>query len=494
MYPVKRLLMMLALLALAACSPDENAQAQKEAADAFNDAMTHVRNASAGYPAGQGQAPDVDYEAFRIKELTEAAKKLEKIKNKGSNAQKSNASMTLSFVLSELGADATTRAASAWARHQQACDEVRATLARSGLAGELAQTYGSIDTSANSEQLAEMKQTTSRQRNDLLGKVSQIELKLRDLQRQKDKLDAKRKELTLESNDYRNRSYEAKGELRYELYLKSANLSLEADNLGAQAERLGQDIAQLQSDRRDHQHQLRWLDERLAGIQRAMASVTGHSKSYQDHAARSSDEAEALAGQLIEQLGKLNEDHKNRVRAAYAEATGYTRRAGEAAKAGASRAPRLAKRSARATHALRAMANARLHEEAARADAGFAYVVELISDAADESLPAQTAATIREMHAALGEQAKASNDAAVEAYEQAAAPIDHAAENARDEQKTEALVRQVDLYTTLADLSGELAYREKLDEAKANLQAWQDEQAQQAAEEAALEAEEAPAE
>lgn len=481
--------MMLPLLALAACSPDENAQAQKEAAEAFVQAMTHVNNATAGYPAGEGAPSDGDYDAHRVAELKKAEGILKGLTTKGSNSQKATASMALADVLSELAADASARATATWAEHNNACDATLTTLAEAQLAGGVTGKLQGVDLSADSDQFATLRLIANQDRNDVLSRISQLEKELGEMRRKKDNLDASRKALTLESNDLRVRSHEAKGELRFELHKKSANLSLKADKLGADAERLGQDIAQKEGLLRQEKDKKQLIERQIAGIQRAMGSISSSTQSNQDQAAHSAAQAAALAKELVDELNQLNDNYTKQVRAAYAEATDYTQRAFEASQNANRFARGSTKRIVRDALARRAMSNALRWQEAATADSGYAQLIELISNAADTALPEQQAATIREMHAAANEQAKASNDAAVESLKQAADPISNAAENAKDEDKTEALIRKIGVYATLLDLSGELAYRDQLAEAQGQLQEWRDELAQREAEQAALEAE-----
>lgn len=468
---MKRTLLLVALVGLFGCSPDEQAHEQAEARTAFADAHEHLSNATAGYIADPEQKFTGTLEQYQLQQLEQASEELTPIVRNGSPDQQVAASMALAAVEAARGRRAAQAAAIDWAKQTAMSKQMIATLTGARKAQTMVDAHNALDTS---DQLQSANEALNEARQELREAQATISAKQSEIKRRTDRrtqLEAERQQKAAQAADVRGKAFQSSGQLRFDLHQRAKELSRQADQLGVQADQEAMEISRAKAELAIAEIEKQQADERIESMQSIITSYEKRKEQLGMTLNEAEQLADELATDLVNQLQTRAQEHTQEVADPYTEARNHYGKAVSTLQTARSVADADSRLAVVVDLAGTQSELAFTMRSEAIAHQAFADLLLMIADQTRSGFPKAQAGTIKTMtDDAVNRAAKARTDA-VEALNKAAELLKDADDAARGENDVRRIVlkQQVAVLNTLADVTGNESDRQKANGAAAEL-------------------------
>ena len=458
----KRLLLIVPLLLLSACGSEETARQNAEAAERFDEAMTHLLNATQGYIATTDTPAD-NLGDYRLTQLNKAASLLSGLTRTGSEDQRIAAGLALSDVQAELGRAVLDDSLARRRNHAKLSNKALSSLAGAVTQAEAAATYRQQNSDAVLVALESDLQQSRQAKSATQQLIASTQNKLQAQQANQANLKAERTGFVTRAAELHSQRFSATGDERFELHKQYAATNRRADELAASVEMIETEIGVIQARLAEQQQRLAMIDNQIVGIQGAIQEIRSQAREVVEHAAVAADKAVQETQKLSAAVSEIDASFASEVRQPYAEANDHLVASVETLQSTASQTrDRRDRTMLQLALAGRTLELAVLQRQAAAAEVGHAELLATLTEQATGSLDATVVDTINQVSSSAKSQSDASRTVAIETLQSSLEPLNEVRESGRDDDRLAALNKLQTAYVALADLTGDIEMRNQL--------------------------------
>lgn len=458
-----RIVLLMLVASLGACSANDDAQQRTDAGQRFDEAMTAIDNANAGYVVDLS-ADIMDLDGYRRAELAKAVGILQDLTSTGTANQRLAASLALADAHAQLGRMSALDGYNAWTQHAKNANNALILAAAAQHAQQVAQAHQALDRSgvvgATRQRAASLKQN----RNAQQLKVDQLAGRIDTLEKTKQQTQQRRDGMVEQSRQFSERKLEADSpDKRYQMQLKVEQFTRQADAADAEIDRLDNQLIGLRAAYEVASAELSYIQQLTRA---AESSLADHEKRYVGHdqgvIADSQNRATDAGTKMMAELKETDEYYTANVTAPYTKAIGHFGTAIATLNQARTTAPSDQQKRVKLELATKVSEAASVQRQLAVMDAAYVDFLGVIAAQAARGFPAGPANAVAKQVTARTEAAAASREQTVEALNAAIEPITQANAVAGDGPMLVATLEQLaDVYDALAEITGELDMRSK---------------------------------
>ena len=262
---VKRALLLTCIVALAGCSEDPAATAQKDVASELTNALAHLANATAG-SIGDKDFPGT-LDEYRASQLEAAAGVLKPLIGKGSSGQQVVSRAALAEVYSTRARAQLRSASGHWADLAPRRVEVISAVVALRHNIALATAYRKVDPLTKADWFRQKGQELTARSGELRTEIDSLEQQVSQLTARHDDLRTESQAKTDLASVRTRQAFDTSGQEQFDLLNEAAEATRQSDQLTAEADKLTAKLNELQS-------QLTVSKGELDGVDRQTKAVT----------------------------------------------------------------------------------------------------------------------------------------------------------------------------------------------------------------------------
>ncbi len=473
---------MMVAMGLAGCGPDETAQEQRDAGQAFERAQAKVLRVAQGYA---GEAADKSLDQYKLEQYRKVESELHGLVNRGTPVQKAATAMALAEVRATQARHHARAALDGtiapndgradydqvgWANIATMSDQTMSTLLAARQAHNQSQAIRDVDTGPALAHAQQELSALEARRNELNSALAELQQQADQLSARHEQLAASRTGKLNEAEELRRRSLSSAGQARYDLYTQASQLTREADQLGAQVENLNADLGKVRSRMQTLQGQRDKIARQIADAQSLITDIQGRRRDRMAEADRAAQEADRLASELVDQLKQAHSAYTQRVMQQHDQAIGRLGAAVSVLDESLAQAPGSLRDRLRLERAMKQAELAHVARQAATTDAGHADFLSAADTQVQRGFPQAQANQVRAIADAARARSDESRALATAALTKAAEQLADVENIGRNDQVTAGVLRQVvAVNEALADQTGEAPYRQQAQQAQGKL-------------------------
>lgn len=290
----RRMLMMLLPMAMCGCERIEQQAQQDKAVSEFNNAVSHLENANAGYNRSGTLDPTTvkggvsddslfgkvtglkegqSYEDYRRAQLEAATAALNNLGSSGTPAQQMATMLTLSEIHATIAREHATNASRQWATETMQPAQLFDTLNALRDSKTSANAYAKISYENVLARLNIEINTAEAQVDDVSKEIAALEKELEGLQAEIKTNQEGQAKFEKESGDAKRKAFTAKGQLAFDLEKTAAESLLKADQHSMTIERLNARADLIQSKLRVQNILLKQAQDNITNAKDAVAEI-----------------------------------------------------------------------------------------------------------------------------------------------------------------------------------------------------------------------------
>ena len=297
--------MLLIVLFLAACSPQqESVQANEfaEALEAATAALDEVRAGTRHVEKGSATAPfGTPIDEYRLQRLKAAADNLRSYANSSNAAQKAAATRLLAAAAAADSRYNLRQASNEWANLSPSAARLSELATRAIVSQEALSAQAAVSQSQQIADLQTREQQLTSQVDEITTRFNQISNVVTGHEEAIAGFESQRQQRALASSDLSSRAFKSAGQLGYDLTLQAASESRAADALSAQSEshRIELDIASSRKTLIETE-----LNHTRAQLDRVRQAIAAARTRAQQNATATAD-ARTHAEQVVQEFGQI---------------------------------------------------------------------------------------------------------------------------------------------------------------------------------------------